>query len=105
MNRIKNAKSQLNTFNKVIDQSREYGTFDSEVQNKKRFIITSALKFKTVVAPRTASDWEIYSDMKGADAVANNLHLAMTNLLEAIDSLTVADIKSEEFKTEFRDYL
>ena len=102
---LDSVQSNLKEFDKILNENEVYGTKDSEVLYLKRNILRKAFGFKQVNLPKSAREWEIYADMPGADAVAEQLHISMRRVLESIDSLTIKDMKSPSFKTLFGMYL
>lgn len=98
-------KANIKELNAVLDANSKFGTMDSEVIHIKRNILRKAFKFKEVKLPKSAMEWQIYSDMTGADAVAEQLHIAMLRVMESIDSLTVKDLKSPQFTAQFGQYM
>jgi hypothetical protein len=105
MSVLDSVNDNLKEFDKVLDENEKYGTRDSEVLYLKRSILRKALALKQVNLPKSARDWEIYSDMVGSDVVAEKLHIAMRRVLESVESLTIKDMKSPSFKTLFGMYL
>ena len=105
MSVLDSVNDNLKEFDKVLDENEKYGTRDSEVLYLKRNIIRRALALKQVNLPKSARDWEIYSDMVGSDVVAEKLHIAMTRLLESIDSLTIKDMRTPQYKILLGRYL
>jgi hypothetical protein len=97
-------KENMKQMHTVFNDHEKYGTWDSEVIHLKRNILRKALKFKEVKLPKSAMEWQIYANMPGADAVAEELHIAMVRVLESIDSLTVKDLKSSQFVAQFGQY-
>jgi hypothetical protein len=96
-------QNNIKELNKVLDDNSKFGTWDSEVVYKVRRLVKRAFD-TTVILPKTPSAWEIYSDMEGADYVAEQLHIAMTRVIESINSLTVKDLKNPEFVRFFSEY-
>lgn len=96
-------KNNIKELHKVLDDNSKFGTWDSEVVYKVRRLVKRAFD-TTVTLPKSASAWEIYSDMEGADYVAEQLHIAMTKVIESINSLTVKDLKNPEFIQFFAEY-
>ena len=105
MSVLDSVSENLKEFDKVLDENEKYGTRDSEVLYLKRNILRRALALKQVNLPKSARDWEIYSDMVGSDVVAEKLQIAMTRLLESIDSLTIQDMRTPQYKILLGRYL
>ena len=105
MSVLDSVNDNLKEFDKVLDENEKYGTRDSEVLYLKRNIIRRALALKQVNLPKSARDWEIYSDMVGSDVVAEKLHIAMSRVLESIDSLTIKDMRTPQYKILLGRYL
>ncbi len=105
MSVLDSVSENLKEFDKVLDENQKYGTRDSEVLYLKRSILRKALALKQVNLPKSARDWEIYSDMAGSDVVAEKLHIAMSRVLESIDSLTIKDMRNPQYKILLGRYL
>lgn len=77
---------------------RGFGAQDTEPMCVLRGILRRMSRGKDFQVPETANGWELYSDKPGAELAAGKLRAAVSNLREAHDKLTMAEVRSQTYK-------
>jgi hypothetical protein len=105
MNNIESLVRRFYDFKKILAKTSKYNVPQMVLADMVRDILRMAFNFKTTEIPDTANGWKIYGWGKEADELAKELHDSMKQVLTAVDSLTIADVKSRDLRLGFGCFL
>ena len=79
MSTVKDAIAEMY---ELMDQYSEFGASDTEPRGEFAHLLQTQLEGRGVRVPSTASEWQLFSGMPGAEAAARALHDKTLAVLE-----------------------
>lgn len=98
---IKSLVGYFFEYRKSLLKTMKHNVPQTVVLDMTRKMLNDALCYKTVEIPSAASGWKMYTGGQESEELAKELHDYMAKVIKCIDSLTIKDVKSHDFKYNF----